>query len=119
MAFAEPRGVVMLDGSVRDAQRPRWVGADHVQRHDLAGIRPARAIVAVAAGTGLLENRLASFRAGGHDRQRILRRLEAQEVGLDVAEGRFEGLELLQRLLAQQELHVRPDRGRRRAARDL
>ena len=24
VAFAEPRGVVMLDGSVREAQRPRW-----------------------------------------------------------------------------------------------
>ena len=91
-------------------QGPRRVGADHVQVDDLVGIVAVGAVGAVALGavpskTAWPRSALAASIGNGY-----FGGFEALEVRLDVAEGRLEVLELVERLLAEQELHVRADR---------
>src|SRR5207253_1206260 len=85
----EPGLVVVGAGLGGETQKAIAVGADKVDGDDLVGVGPVFTISPVALAASLVEQEPAHGGPVPVDRERILRRLQAEEVSLDVLEGGF------------------------------
>lgn len=113
LLLAEPRLGIRLPVLHADRCVAVRISPDLVQRDHLVRVRPLAAIGAVARRAILAEQHLAPLGLLRIDGERVLRRFEAEQVLLDVAEGRFglgEGFGAIQRM--HHELHQRPHRAR-------
>src|SRR5207253_4676611 len=107
----EPALVVVLAELVGEAVESRTVGPDNVKRNNLVWIGPILAVGPMTLRAGLTKDNFTLGSQAAVDRERVLRRLDREDIGANVGEGGLglvEGRRRIER--AHHELHDRPHR---------